>query len=212
MSNFWLAVFPLILLNIEALVRLRQIRRYGVAEKTSVMEYLVMAVALISVLTIVSNYLSGAFWLIILIVVLLVSKYIYSSLYGFSKLTVYQSSKHEVEEVIDSQLRRYEERLQKKENENKSEIQYIIEDTKEKLKLTWDKSPLNSDYADNVVLQVDSKFPSELAEEWPEIKDKLVSLNAEKNIKRRLLWESIFAFFGILVVAAIIAWNVFIFN
>ncbi|GEL07051.1 hypothetical protein [Salisediminibacterium halotolerans] len=211
MSNFWLTVFPLILLNIEALVRLRQIRRYGLAEKTSAMQYLVMAVALISVLTIVSNYVSGAFWLIIVIVVLLVSKLIYSSLYGFSKLTVYQSSKHEVEEVIDSQLRRYEERLQKKENEDKSEIQYIIEDTKEKLKLTWDKSPLNSDYADNVALQVDSKFPSELAEEWPEIKDKLVRLNAQKNIKRRLLWESIFAFSGILVVAAIIAWNVLIF-
>lgn len=198
MSGFLLSSFPLFILYAEEVVRFFQIRRYGIAEKNSPMQYLIMSAGFITLIALSVRYFSDYAWLILAIGVVLGSYLLYSLIQGFYHLTVYQSSKIEVEEVIDDRLQAYKERLSKETDEENNKIEYIIDDTKEKLTLKWNVSPLNSDYAHTVNIYLKGKAPSELAYEWADLRETFIHRAAEKNVQRRLWWHGLLLFAGLL--------------
>ncbi|GEL07044.1 hypothetical protein [Salisediminibacterium halotolerans] len=181
MSNVLFFIVLLTFICVEEAVRFLQIRRDRLAEKNPFMHNLTIIIAIIGLVTVASNVFSEYIWLIAAIGTALVSYLIYSFIHPLYHVTVYQTDMDEVKNVMDDHLQPYEERIVKKADETNKKLTYIIKETKEKLIITWDLSPLNSNYADTVDVQMRSNISGELADEWPEIKAKLIKLNEQKT-------------------------------
>ncbi|PYZ93331.1 hypothetical protein CR194_09055 [Salipaludibacillus keqinensis] len=195
----WLTIVPFFIAFVEGIVRFFQIRKHGVSEKLPWIQHLLGGIGLVTLIYLSFTYLSDQVWLVIAIGIVLMFYMISSLISGVYHLTVYQSSGKEVEGVVDDKLKAYEGRVSKEINKQSKKIEYVLEDTKEKLNLDWDVSPLNSDFAHTVHVRLQRKVPSELENEWFDLRETLIKRGAEKDVQKRLKWHGALLLAGFLI-------------
>ncbi len=168
-----------------------QVKKSGVFSRHMGLERMVNLAAFLSAVLFTYPYYfeTSALFFAIIVIAIIFLLLVFSLFSRIRKLSVYNTSILEVEEVVDEIIENREIMVEKREDSYNKKIRLLVKDTNEKIELHWDVSPLNDDFNHTVNLSIKTNPPSEMDELWIDLKEKLREIGQQKSHKKRLFWS-----------------------